>query len=392
MRGSIPPVWIIVLLVGLAQLSETVYSPSLPEIAKELNTSINNVEHTLTTYLVGFGIGVFFWGRLSDRIGRKPCVLGGLLFYIIGCISCYFSNNIFVLMLSRALQAFGCSVGSVISQSITRDAFKGSELSKVYATVGTSLALFPAIGPILGGFIVEHLKWNNIFLFLSFFAVVLTGLVIVKLPETHRKDDQKPFSIFDVLLKMAKDPHVIKCGIIAGAGLGIIFSYFAEGSFYLMKALGLSHSQYGMTFLLMSLATLLGGITSKRLNNTHQQTEIIKYGIRTIFISTLIFSGCILFNQFLKPIDKKILILITILSQMFTQFGLSMIMSNTLSISLMNYNWCNGTASSLFGLFYYSLVSLFNYGMGELHNGTLLPMPLYFLSISIFMSILRRNL
>lgn len=387
-----PPIWIIVLLVGLGQLSETIYSPSLTEIAVDLNTSINNVEHTLTTYLVGFGIGVFFWGRLSDKIGRKPCIIGGLLVYILGCLGCYFSSDIYILMLSRAVQGFGCSVGSVISQSIARDAFKGKDLSKVFATVGTSLALFPAIGPILGGLIAENLEWNDIFIFLSGFALILTGFVVFKLPETHKKNENNSFSIMDVLFKMAKDQHVINCGIIAGAGLGIIFSYFAEGSFYLMKVLGLSHSQYGMTFLLISLATLLGGITSKRLNNKYQQVEVIKYGIRIVFTSALIFSGCIAFNQFSEPIDKTTLILITIFSQMFTQFGLSMIMSNTLSISLMNYTWCTGTASSIFGLFYYSLVSLFNYGMGELHNGTLLPMPLYFLSISILMSILRRNL
>jgi Bcr/CflA subfamily drug resistance transporter len=392
MQSLSPPIWIIVLLVGLSQLSETVYSPSLPEIAIELNTSINNVEHTLTTYLVGFGIGVFFWGKLSDKMGRKPCVLGGLILYIIGCISCYFSSDIYMLMLSRGLQAFGGSVGSVITQSITRDAFKGKELSKVFATVGTSLALFPAIGPILGGFIAEHLQWNNIFLFLSIFAAVLTIFVVIKLPETHKKNNLKTFSTFEVLSQLARDPHVIKCAIIVGAGNGIIFSYFAEGSFYLMKALELTSIQYGMTFLLISLATLLGGMTSKRLSNTHKQTEIIKYGIRIVLASTLIFSALILLNQFFQPIDKKILISITVLSQMFTQFGLSMTMSNTLSISLMNYNWCTGTASSIFGLFYYFLVSLFNYGMGELHNGTLLPMPLYFLSISILMSRLRRNL
>ena len=295
-------------------------------------------------------------------------------------------------MLNRVVQGFGCSVGSVISQSIARDAFKGKELSKIYATVGTSLALFPAIGPVLGGFIAEHLKWNNVFLFLSAFAAVLTAFVVAKLPETYKKNNLQSFSIFDIFSKLARDPHVIKCGIIVGAGNGITFSYFAEGPFYFVNALGLSQSEYGMTFLFISFAIMAGGIISKRLNNTHRPTEIIRYGTKIILISAFIFSIFIISNQFLQPVNKTLFVLITISSQMLMQCGLVMVIVNTLAISLMNYSWCTGTASSIFGLFYYFLISLCNYGMGELHNGTLLPMPLYFLGIAILMSILRKNL
>jgi DHA1 family bicyclomycin/chloramphenicol resistance-like MFS transporter len=64
--------------------------------------------------------------------------------------------------------------------------------------------------------------------------------------------------------------------------------------------------------------------------------------------------------------------------------------NNALSLALVNYKHCTGTASSFFGFFYYGLVFLFTFGMGFLHNGTLLPMPLYFLSLSIFMMALNR--
>lgn len=388
MQNLLPQIWIIVLLVGLPQLSETVYSPSLPEIATELQTSIGSVEHTLTTYLVGLAVGIFFWGRLSDRIGRKPCVVGGLLFFILGCLCCYFSNDIYILMLSRALQAFGCSVGSVVTQSIARDAFKGPELGKVYATVGMTFILFPALGPVLGGFIAENLGWHNIFLFLSSFAALLTCIVLIKLPETHHKNNRSKISTLNVLSKLIKDPHVIMCAIIVGAGNGIIFSYFAEGPFYLIKALGLSQSQYGMTFLLVSTGAIVGGMASKKLHKAHKPTEIVNYGAIIVLCSTLIFSLCILSNQF----SNTALISITILSQMITQVGLVMVTSNTLAISLVNYNWCTGTALSIFSLFSCFLNSLFNYWMGEFHNGTLLPMPLYFFGMATLIVVVGRSM
>ncbi len=81
----VPALWLIVLIVGLPQLSETVYTPSLPDIAHALRTSEAMVEYTLTIYLFGFALGTLFWGRVSDKLGRKPCTIAGLLIFIVGC-------------------------------------------------------------------------------------------------------------------------------------------------------------------------------------------------------------------------------------------------------------------------------------------------------------------
>ena len=166
----LPAIWLIILIVGLPQLSETVYSPALPEIATALKTTESMVEYTLTIYLFGFAVGTLVWGKLSDRIGRKPGVLAGLFIFFLGCIGCYFSTTITQLLISRFVQAFGGSIGSVLGQAICRDAFHGSALGKVYSAVGGSLALFPAVGPVVGGFISEHSDWSNIFLFLMLFC------------------------------------------------------------------------------------------------------------------------------------------------------------------------------------------------------------------------------
>ena len=121
------------MIVGLPQLSETVYTPSLPDIARGLRTREAMVEQTLTIYLFAFALGMLFWGQISDKFGRKPCILAGLLVFIAGCISCYFSTSIEMLMLSRFIQAFGGSTCSVLGQAICRDAFHGPELGRVYS-------------------------------------------------------------------------------------------------------------------------------------------------------------------------------------------------------------------------------------------------------------------
>ena len=388
----LPSIWLIVLIVGLPQLSETVYTPSLPYIADVLQVQESLVEYTLTIYLFGFAIGTFFWGRLSDHFGRKPCVIAGLIIFIIGCIGCYFSKSIEILMLSRLIQAFGGSIGSVLGQAICRDSFYGSELSKVYASVGSALALFPTIGPVVGGIIAERCGWSNIFLFLIYFAIILIILVLAKLPETLRKNHQKQGSILEIGVRLASDKNVIGFGLIVAACNGISFSYFAEGSFYLIKILGLLPSEYGCSFIATAIATMLGGVLSKNLNNHYASKIIMNYGLRIITVAAAIFSGFAVINCCFLQLPVYMMISVTILSQMTIMFGICMTTGNALALALVNYKDCIGTASSLFGFFYYVLISLFTFGMGILHNGTLLPMPLYFLVLGIFMLVVKKIL
>ena len=68
----VPALWLIVLIVGLPQLSETVYTPSLPDIAHALRTSEAMVEYTLTIYLFGFALGTLFWGKHVCRLIMQP--------------------------------------------------------------------------------------------------------------------------------------------------------------------------------------------------------------------------------------------------------------------------------------------------------------------------------
>ncbi|MCE2992452.1 MAG: multidrug effflux MFS transporter [Candidatus Jidaibacter sp.] len=386
----LPSIWLIVLVIGFPKLAETVYTPSLPDIAVALQTSETVAEYTITIYLLGFAFGVLFWGNLSDRIGRKPCILAGLTIFILGCIGCYFSNAIEVLMGSRLIQAFGGSVGSVMGQAICRDSFHGATLGRAYSSIGSALAIFPAVGPVIGGVIAGSFGWASNFLFLTLFTIALTILIIFKLPETHHASNRKRISMMAVVKHLIHDKKVIGFGLIIAAGNGISFSYFAEGSFYLIKLLGLSPSEYGLGFMPIAFSTMLGGMLSKKLHSTHSSASIMSYGLYIVLSANFIFSLIILYHTFIVPIPTHYVIALTILMQMGSTFGGCMAMSNALALALVDYKWCIGTASSLFGAFYYCLISGFTLIMGALHNGTLLQMPLYFLTLSLFMMLVKK--
>ncbi|MCC8416442.1 MAG: MFS transporter [Rickettsia endosymbiont of Gnoriste bilineata] len=86
------PLYIIILIIAIPILSETIYTPSLPSLAKDLAISANLAEYTLTIYLFGFAVGVLLWGNLSDSYGRKPCLLIGFLIYALSCYICYLGS------------------------------------------------------------------------------------------------------------------------------------------------------------------------------------------------------------------------------------------------------------------------------------------------------------
>lgn len=384
---TLPAIWLIILIVGLPLLSETVYTPSLPDIAHALSVSDSWVEYTLTIYLFGFALGTLIWGNLSDKWGRKPCLVAGLAIYLVGCLGCYLSDSIFWLMVSRFIQAFGGSVGSVLGQAICRDAFHGPTLGKVYASVGAALAVFPAIGPIIGGAIDQNFGWSAIFLFLITFGALVLGLSMWSLAETHHKESREHIPLKDTLFKMMRDRHVIGYGFLVAAANGIAFSYYAEGPFFMIDLLKLTPSQYGLTFIALASATLCGGLVGRKLHDHRDSRAILNYGLGTTLLGSFFFVGIIGI-----PFNRILLIGGSLLAMMLMMGGIALVTSNALSLSLVGYKKCIGTASSLFGFFYYSLVSLFTLGIGYLHNETLAVMPIYFCGIAVFMIVINKTL
>lgn len=387
---KIPPLWLLVLIVGLPQLSETVYTPALPDVARALKVAHYLIEYTLTIYLFGFAIGTLFWGKLSDIYGRKPTLLAGLAIYVLGCIGCFYAITFTALMINRFIQAFGGSAGSVLGQVICRDAFSGSDRGKVFSIIGGALAFSPAIGPVLGGLIVQLWQWPAVFALLSIVGLLVIAFIILKLPETYTP---VPFSL-KIIQKtaycMLKDPKILCAGFLVAACNGISFSYFAEGPFYLITFLGLSPFLYGASFILFAFAGMLGSYISKKAHDHKFSTySIMQRGVDLVlFGSALFMIGILLLTAIDVP--AFCIIALTIGTMMFIMAGIGMVIPNILSLALEEYRATLGTASSLFGFYYYCLISLFTLLMGLLHNETLFPMPLFFMAIGLSMYVATR--
>jgi polar amino acid transport system substrate-binding protein len=319
---------------------------------------MSSAQLTLSIYFLAFAFGVFFWGWLSDIVGRRPAMIYGIVLYGIGSLLCYTSQTIEFLLVARFIQAFGASTGSVTTQTILREAFTGNKRHELFAQISAALAFTPAVGPLIGGFVDNYFGFRIVFLTLVLMALVLFAYTVTSLPETFDVSSRQKVALWPIVIRFFKNPKVLTYGFLIGAINGILFSYYAEAPFIFIEKFGLSPSIYGFLGIVIAGASILGALLSKKL------------------------------SSFLPKWIQFTAILISIFT---TLLGTGTALPNCLSLALVDFQDVIGSAGAIFSLGYYLLVSLITFGMSSLHNGTLYIMPIYFIGLGLVMMLLTKK-
>ncbi|MEK3863264.1 MULTISPECIES: multidrug effflux MFS transporter [Paenibacillus] len=377
-KYAAPSLLLMIVLVAFPQISETIYTPSLPDIAVALGATNSSVQLTLSIYFIGFAIGVFSWGWLSDFIGRRSSMLAGLLVYGMGSLMCFYSESIHLLLVSRFIQAFGAATGSIITQTILRESVSGNKRHVMFAQISAVIAFTPAVGPLIGGWVDQAFGFRAVFFTLVMMSVLLFMYAFWKLPETTDVSMRKKVAILPIVKKMLALPRVLVFGLLIGGINGILFSYYAEAPFIFIEHFQISPGVYGFLGIIVALASIVGAMISKRLLTLYAPEKIIHIGC-------LVMAGGALLLTIASSLDSlpDMIVIVCILITLFVLLmGAGIALPNCLSLALVQFQDVVGTAGAIFSLGYYLLVSLATWGMSTLHNGSLLTMPIYFLGIS----------
>lgn len=377
-KYAAPSLLLMIALVAFPQISETIYTPSLPDIAVVLGVSNSSVQLTLSIYFIGFALGVFCWGWLSDFIGRRPAMLGGLIVYGTGSLMCFYSESIDLLLVSRFIQAFGAATGSIITQTILRESISGNKRHAMFAQISAVIAFTPAVGPLIGGFVDQAFGFRAVFFTLVMISVLLFMYTFWKLPETTDVSARKKVAILPIFKRMLALPRVLVFGLLIGGINGVLFSYYAEAPFIFIEHFNISPGVYGFLGIIVALASIIGAMISKRLLTVYAPEKIIHIGCLVMTSGALLLT----IAGSLASLPDMI-VMVSILITLFVMLmGAGIALPNCLSLALVNFQDVVGTAGAIFSLGYYLLVSLATWGMSALHNGSLLTMPIYFLGIS----------
>ena len=119
-----PPFLALVAVIAPGPTAVLVLLPSTPGLQRVFATDFGTVQLTLTLYMIGLAVAQLLYGPLSDRIGRRPALIGGLALFLVGSVVCLFAAAIEVLVLGRVIQALGGSAGIVLSRAIIRDLYE----------------------------------------------------------------------------------------------------------------------------------------------------------------------------------------------------------------------------------------------------------------------------
>ena len=191
---------VIASIMALNPLAMDMMLPALPDIAAAFHITVaNEPQAVLSTFLIGFGIGQFIMGPLSDRFGRRAVLIDGMALYCIASVLAITASSFETLLLARVLQGIGTSATRVIATSIVRDCYAGRRMASVMSLAMMVFIAVPVIAPSLGQAVMLLTQWRGIFVVLMLYGVLALIWSALRMPETLPMSERKSLAIRDVL-------------------------------------------------------------------------------------------------------------------------------------------------------------------------------------------------
>ena len=152
--------WILLFILPMQGMAIDLIAPSLPAIAQALEISSAAAKTVIGFYLLGYALGNFSGGILTDSFGRRKLLLGGLAGFVVASLMPIFYPDISVLYMARILQGITLGAVSVVNRAIFADLYPAEKLTKLGVLFGTVFGIGPIIGPFIGGYLQYYFGWK----------------------------------------------------------------------------------------------------------------------------------------------------------------------------------------------------------------------------------------
>lgn len=343
--------------------------PTLELFAQEYRAPYSTIQFIISAYLFGLATAQPLVGYLSDRIGRRPVMIGGILLFIIASVMCLITENLNTLISYRFLQGVGGSVGTVMARAMIRDTMSGEESAKPLSRVMAFMGMAPMIAPVAGAFATSlYGDPKGIFFITLIIGVIILISVLLKLPETRKIEHSKIISNepwHDKYKYLLGSKVFIGSTFMYGFTTGSFFSILAVGSTVFSVNLGIDSTGFGLIWSSMTILYASSAFLSGNLSASLGLIKVMRIGVLVNLVSGVMFFSLIaIFGVTIYTI---------IFPLIFMFIGHGFIVPSSMTKAVSDRPEIAGSSSGLSSALGLVTGGLFSILSGALYTGSFLP-------------------
>jgi DHA1 family bicyclomycin/chloramphenicol resistance-like MFS transporter len=371
-----PLIFFLTLLAALGMLAINMYLASFPSLGRDLTATPAQVKLTLTVFLLGFAFGQLIIGPLSDRYGRRPLLLAGLILYAITAVLIALSTSIEWMIGIRIAQAVGACTGSVLARAVARDLFEGDALTRSLGFITTLVAAAPGFSPLIGGLMETYIGWRSIFFLLAVVGIFSTAVVWLRVPETHHSRETSPSigQAFASYFTLIGRRDFIVPALATTCAMAGLFAFFAASPSIFIEKYGVSPAAFGLIPCVTVFAVFAGGFSAPRLAKKWPGYRPIFFGVVMMIIGAAAMLGVSLREPGMFALLGVLL---------FFLFGMGVTNPLSTVFALRPFPEMAGAASALIGFFQMAGGALGTIALGILPFPILPALPITMLGAAL---------
>lgn len=276
--------WLVANLVAqlaYGLLAMTVCLPSMRQWTTEFGASQATVQLTFSGYVAAYGGLQLVYGSLSDRHGRKPLLLAGLLLAVAGSLLAAAARDVGLLIAARVLQGAGAAACMVLGRAMVQDLFTGGERTRVMAFIGMAMGLCPPLAILVGGQLHVRLGWQSNFLLMAVLGAVLFAATWWGLPPARPQPGTATGAGWRPALaayaRLGREPAFLLYVAIL-ASLASTFYTFLGGAPLVLAGYGVPPERIGWVIMAVPLSYVAGNLLTTRLLRVLDERSLMAIG------------------------------------------------------------------------------------------------------------------
>ena len=262
-RSTPPHIVTLILIAGISALNMSIFLPSLMAMTDYFQTDYATMQFSLSGYLAMTAVLQIFIGPVSDKIGRRPVVIGSMMIFVLASIGTYFATSITVFLVFRMLQA-AVATGLVLSRAVVRDMVPQNQAASMIGYVTMGMALVPMVGPMIGGALDELFGWHATFLFLTICGVGVLAISYFDQGETLTDGGMSFHDQLRSYPELFASPRFWGYALCAAFASGAFFALLGGASFIAGTVFGLSPLWSGIALGAPAIGYAMGNFLSGR--------------------------------------------------------------------------------------------------------------------------------